>query len=321
MTAVRRHLPALAGAAVFLLLLGGAAVRYDGFLSLATLVNLLGDNSFLGIAAVGLTLVILSGGIDLSVGAVMGLATVLIGALMMDHDWPAPLAMLAAVGAGAGIGAGSGCLIHFGGLKPFIATLAAMFVARGLAFLITLESMTIDDELHTRWATFALPAGGGAYLPLTAIAFLCVAAAGTFVLVLRPLGRYCYALGGNEEAARLMGVPVGRTKVCVYGLSGGCAALAGCVLTLYAPSGDPTAGIGMELDAIASVVIGGTLLTGGVGSVPGTVIGVLTIGLIVTIVKNNESLSSGMTKVAIGGLLLGFVGLQRGLARWGGQGK
>jgi simple sugar transport system permease protein len=281
------------------------------------ILNLLGDNSYLGIAAVGMTFVIVSGGIDLSVGAVMGLATVVVASLIGRAGLGAPGAYVAAVCAGAVVGCASGCLIEYAGLRPFIATLAMMFMARGIAFLLSLEAMPIENALHTRLAMWAVRFGdGGAALALPAIVLLVVVAAGSFGGALVPLGRYVYAIGGAEEAARMIGLPVARTKVAVYALSGACASLGGVVLTLYSPSGDATAGTGLELDAIAAAVVGGTLLTGGVGSAMGTLVGVLTIGLITTIVKDNEGLSSGWTRVATGCLLLLFVGLQRGLARW-----
>ncbi len=311
----RRHIPAFAGAALFAAMFAAASLRYDHFFTPATFLNLLGDNSFLGIVAVGMTFVILSGGIDLSVGAVVGLATVVTATLITDYHWRVAPAFAAAIALGTLIGAGSGCLIHFAGLRPFIATLAAMFLARGLAFILHLEAVAIDDDTHTRVASVALHFAGATKLPVTAIIFLTTIVLGTYVAVFTSFGRSAYALGGSEEAALLMGVAIDRAKIGLYALSGGLAALGGVVLTLYAPSGDPSAGVGMELDAIAAVVIGGTLLTGGVGSIPGTLVGVLTTGLIVTIVKNNESLSAGTTRVAIAALLLAFVALQRALTR------
>lgn len=319
---LRRHFAVVAGLLLFIALFGGASARYPGFFGAAMVFNLLGDNSYLGIAAVGMTFVILSGGIDLSVGAVVGLATVLVAVLLGRAGLPAPIAYTAAVGAGAAAGCASGCLIEFAGLKPFIATLSMMFMARGIAFLVGLEAVPIDDAVHSRLAMWAVRLGDGSVaLTLPAVVFLAVVLVGSLVAGFVPLGRYVYAIGGAEESARLMGVPVARTKVAVYTLSGACAGLAGVVLTLYSPSGDATAGVGLELDAIAAAVVGGTLLTGGVGSVAGTLIGVLTIGLITTIVKDNEGLSSGWTRVATGCLLLAFVGLQRVLARWASRGE
>lgn len=306
-----------AGPALLLALYAAAAVRYHdrNFLSLRTFTNLLSDNARLGIIAAGMTLVIVSGGIDLSVGAVMGLSSIATAALIEHHAWPAPIAMAAAVALGAGVGAGSGAVIRSTGLRPFIVTLAAMFAARGLAFIVSLESIGIGQPLHGRIASWGIPLGGPAAISIGALAFLAVALAAGLVLARTPFGLTLRATGDNEEAARLAGLRVGRAKVLVYAISGACAGLAGVVLTLYQSSGSHLEGVGMELDAIAAVVIGGTLLTGGAGSVFGTVVGVLIIGLVLLCVTTYEgNLTSGLTKVLIGALLLAFATLQRALA-------
>jgi simple sugar transport system permease protein len=318
MSIPRRHRPLLASLLVFVGLYAVAALRYrdEGFFSLQVFLNLLIDNSFLGIVAVGMTFVILSGGIDLSVGAAMSLSSVVVGVLIMDCHFPPLLAMPAALVLGALLGAAMGCVIHFAGIKPFIVTLAGMFFARGLGFLIHLESINIDHPQHLDLQMLAVPLGGLNMLPITAILFLIVVLVGAYIARYTAFGRAVYAVGGNEEAALLMGLPIGCAKIGVYALSGFCAALAGCVLTLYLSSGSHIEGIALELDAIAAVVIGGTLLTGGVGSVLGTLIGVLIIGIVITVITTYEGVfSSGSTKVAIGVLLLAFVLLQRGLTR------
>ena len=311
MNFLRKHITVLAGALVYVLLYAVAAVRYDGFLSLPIFINFLSNNAVLGIVAVGMTFVILSGGIDLSVGAVMSFSSVLIGVLIMEHHWSVFAAMGAALVCGTVLGALMGLIIQKTGIKPFIVTLAGMFFVRGLAFLIHLESIAISDARHT---AIALTRVGG--LPLTALLFLSFVAVGWYVAVLTPFGRNVYALGGGEEAALLMGLPVAGTRIAVYAVSGFCAAFAGAALTFYLSSGSHLEGVGMELDAIATVVIGGTLLAGGVGSVFGTLIGVLMLGLILTAITTYEGMmSSGMTRVAIGALLLAFVLLQKVLTR------
>jgi ribose/xylose/arabinose/galactoside ABC-type transport system permease subunit len=318
MTIPRRHRPLLASVLVFVMLYAVAAIRYrdESFFTLQVFINFLVDNSFLGIVAVGMTFVILSGGIDLSVGAGMSLSSIVVGVLIMDCGWPPVLAMPAALLLGALLGAGMGCVIHYAGIKPFIVTLAGMFFARGLGFLIHLESINIDHPQHRSLQMVAIPLWGYHELPITAIVFLLVVLIGAYVARYTTFGRAVYAVGGNEEAALLMGLPIGRTKIAIYALSGFCAALAGCVLTLYLSSGSHIEGVALELDAIAAVVIGGTLLTGGVGSVFGTLIGVLIIGIVITVITTYEGVySSGLTKVAIGGLLLVFVLLQRVLTR------
>ncbi|MBU0639810.1 MAG: sugar ABC transporter permease YjfF [Planctomycetes bacterium] len=310
-----RYRPLLASVLVLVLLYATAALRFgdQGFFTLQVFVNLLVDNSFLGIVAVGMTFVILSGGIDLSVGAIMSLASVLIGVLIMEYHWPPLLAIMAALLLGTLIGGGMGAVIHFVGIKPFIVTLAGMFFARGLGFIIHLESIGISHPAHARITALGIPLGTAGFLPITALVLLVVVIGGAYVAAYTPFGRAVYALGGSEETALLMGLPVGRTKIMVYGLSGFCAALAGAVLTFYLSSGTHIEGIGLELDAIAAVVIGGTLLTGGVGSVFGTLVGVLIVGIILNVITTYAAydFSSGLTKVLIGILLLAFVLLQR----------
>ena len=337
----RKHIPLLATVAVFVVLYAvGAMLYYDeNFLSLQVFVNLFGDNSFLGIVAVGMTFVILSGGIDLSVGSVVALSSIMMALLM---DWwmkplllgdliglrpdvallvpvaPAVTFLLASVvvlAAGTAFGLGMGCVVRWFGLPPFIVTLAGMFLARGLGFMLHIESVPIKNAFYsaaTKWG-LAVP---GARVPATAFVFLAILAAGIWLSTRTVFGRNVYALGGSEEAALLMGVPAGRTKVLVYGLSGFCSALAGIVFTLYSSGGDPSACVGMELDAIAAVVVGGTLLTGGVGYVAGTLVGVLIFGIIQTGI-NFQGLNSWWTRVAIGFLLFLFILLQKLFARPG----
>jgi galactofuranose transport system permease protein len=311
MNFLRKHITVLAGALVYVLLYALASARYDGFLSLPVFTNFLSNNAVLGIVAVGMTFVILSGGIDLSVGAVMSFSSVLIGVLLMDLHWNVFAAIGLSLVCGTTLGALMGLAIHTTGIKPFIVTLAGMFFVRGLAFIIHLESIAISEPRHTALAITRLGP-----LPLTALLFLGFVAAGWYVLVFTPFGRNVYALGGGEEAALLMGLPVKRTRIAVYAVSGFCASFAGAALTFYLSSGSHLEGVGMELDAIATVVIGGTLLTGGVGSMFGTLIGVLMLGLILTSITTYEGMmSSGMTRVAIGSLLLAFVLLQKVLTK------
>jgi simple sugar transport system permease protein len=308
---LRKHITVMAGLVAYVVLYAIAAARYDGFFSVLVFTNFLSNNAVLGIVAVGMTFVILSGGIDLSVGAVMSFSSVLIGVLIMDYHWHVLAAIGAAVLCGTALGAVMGTVIHKTGIKPFIVTLAGMFFVRGLAFIVHLESIAISDPHHTAIAVTRVGP-----LPMTAMLLLAFVAVGWFVAVFTPFGRSVYALGGSEEASLLMGLPVQRTKIAVYAVSGFCASFAGAVLTFYLSSGSHLEGVGMELDAIATVVIGGTLLAGGVGSVFGTLIGVLMLGLILTSITTYEGMtSSGMTRVAIGGLLLMFVLLQKLLMR------
>ena len=199
-------------------------------------------------------------------------------------------------------------------LQPFIVTLAGMFLARGACFLITTQSITINDPSFHALSGFHIDIHGASITAggLIAIATLLLA---IFVAHFTRFGRNVYAVGGNERSALLMGLPVARTKVGVYALSGFCSALGGVVFTLYVLSGYGLQGQGMELDAIAATVIGGTLLTGGVGYVIGSVFGVGILGTIQTLITFDGTLSSWWTRIVIGALLCAFCLLQRVIER------
>ena len=307
----QKHIPFVATTVVCLLLYVSAAFAYQGFFSGAVLVNLITDNSFLGIAAIGMTFVILSGGIDLSVGAVIGFTSILIATLIEKYHLSPLLSILLGLLLGSIFGAGMGCLIRFYGLPPFLVTLAGMFLARGLGFLIQLESIPITHPFYSGISNLSLRLGRGVELPLTALIYLFVVLLAFYLAQFTKLGRNIYAIGGSESSAVLMGLPVSSTIIRIYALSGFFAALAGMVYTFYTFSGNPTAGTGLELEAIAAVVVGGTLLSGGVGYVAGTLIGVLIFGIIQTAIMFQGTLSSWWTKIAIGLLLLFFILLQK----------
>jgi len=309
--AIQRNIPFLATVIVCLLLYFIAAMSYDGFASLRVLVNFFGDNSFLGVVALGLTFVILSGGIDLSVGAVIGLASVFLALALEKWNLHAALAIPIVLLVGALFGAAMGALIQCFALPPFLVTLGGMFFARGLAYLLSLESLPITKYLDAISSRIRIPLGEVIELPATAIIFLVTLTIAFVVAHFTRFGRNVYAIGGNEQSAVLMGLPVARTKIGVYALSGFCSALAGIVYCLYTQSGNPNAGMGLELDAIAAVVIGGTLLSGGVGYVAGTVVGVLIFGIIQTAIVFQGTLNSWWTKIVIGVLLLAFILLQK----------
>jgi len=299
---VKRYIPLLATIAVFVLITGAAALRYPGFLSVGMLVNLLRDNAVLGVVAVGMKFVILSGGIDLSVGAVVGFTSIAAATLVEKHHVPVLLAIPGLLALGTAFGAGMGWVIARFSLPPFLVTLAGMFLARGLGFVVSVESISLTNPffIQASGLPWALPA-----------LFVTILTIGGLVLAMRPLGRNIYAIGGNEASSLLMGLPVRRTKISVYAISGFCAALAGIGFSLYTSAGNASAATGLELDAIASVVIGGTLLSGGVGSVVGTFFGVLLLGVIQTAISFEGTLSSWWTKIVTGVLLMGFILLQR----------
>lgn len=306
-----RHVPLAVTIGLFVAMFAFGSASYTGFFSLQVGLNLLIDNAFLLVVAVGMTFVILAGGIDLSVGSVLALSTVVSADLVQLHHWNPWLAMAAVLAVGTAFGAVQGWLVHRFRLQPFIVTLAGMFLARGLCFLVSVDSISIDDATYVAISQAHLAVGGGAFLSVGAVIGLVVFAAGLYVAQSTRFGRNVYAVGGNEHSALLMGLPVARTVVGVYGLSGFCSALAGVVFTFYMLSGYALHAMGLELDAIAAVVIGGTQLAGGLGYVAGTLFGVLILGTIQTLISFDGTLSSWWMRIFIGGLLLVFCLLQR----------
>jgi len=307
----RKYVPLLVTIALFCAMGVAGSVAYTGFFSAQVFLNLLIDNAFLCIVAVGLTFVILSGGIDLSVGSVIALTTMVSAALVERHDWsPAAVIPLVLV-MGTALGGLMGLLIERFRLQPFIVTLAGMFLARGLCYLISIDSISMSNPFYSAVSQARIPVWGEASLSIGAVIALVVVAAGCLVAHYTQFGRTVYAIGGNEQSAILMGLPVRSTLVGVYALSGFCSALAGVVFTFYMLSGYGLHAVGLELDAIAAVVIGGTLLSGGVGYVFGTLFGVLMLGMIQTLIMFDGNLSSWWTRIAIGGLLFAFCLLQR----------
>lgn len=308
----RRYLPVLGTFVVLALMLIVGGTRYENFLTPAVISNLFINNAHLIVLAVGMTFVILTGGIDLSVGSVLALSTVITAALL-QAGWPVGVVIPLAVLAGTVIGLAHGVMIHYFQVQPFVATLAGMFLARGLCFLIAPESIAIDNPAFIELSTWVQIFGQWRMTSSVLIALI-VVGLGFLVLHFTRFGRTVYAIGGGEQSALLMGLPVARTKVLAYVVSGTCAGLGGLLFAMAFRSGYSLTGVGMELDAIAAVVIGGTLLTGGTGFVLGSVLGVLVLGLIQTIITFEGTLSSWWTKIVIGVLLLIFVLLQRVLS-------
>jgi galactofuranose transport system permease protein len=313
-----RTLPIVATIVLFAALFGFGSVMYTGFFSMQVLTGLFVDNAFLLIVAIGMTFVIVAGGIDLSVGAVVALTTILCAVGAEWLHWPIWVIVPIVLAFGALYGAAMGALIHFFRLQPFIITLAGMFLARGACFLITTESITINEPTFHAVAALNIPVGGGS-LNAGALVGIATLVAAIFIAHFTRFGRNVYAIGGNERSALLMGLPVARTKVAVYALSGFCSALGGVVFTLYVLSGYGLQAQGMELDAIAATVIGGTLLTGGVGYVIGSLFGVGILGTIQTLITFDGTLSSWWTRIVIGALLCVFCLLQRVIERHAGR--
>ena len=286
-----RRLGTLAGLLGLCLLLW---ILTPHFLTLSNLLNVLEQTSINAVIAVGMTFVILSGGIDLSVGSLLALSGVVM-ATCLEAGWPTPLAILVGVGVGCAFGALNGVAIAWGRLPPFIATLGMMSIARGCALLFTEGRPVSGFEEGFRSLATARLLGIPAPVAITAAVY----GAGRFVLSSTRFGRYVYAMGGNEEATRLSGVNVRLHKTLVYGVSGLTSAVAAVLLTARLNSAQPIAGIMYELDAIAAVVIGGTSLAGGEGGVGGTLIGALIMGVL----RNGLNLlgvSSFLQQVVIG---------------------
>lgn len=308
-------LPTLAALVIFVGMLVYGEVTYGRILQANTVSNLLINNAHLIILAVGMTFVILSGGIDLSVGAVIAFSSV--AGVMLTHtglnDW---LVVLVMVGIGTMFGLASGVLIHYFDVQPFIATLAMMFLARGLASSLSTEPERLDDDsairsLATPWKIIDGERVDDLVLtPGVVIAFAVVVVA-VFVLHRTRTGRTVYAIGNSEPSARLMGLPVTATKIRVYVISGTLAGVAAVVYTARLGSAQNITGIGWELDAIAAVVIGGTLLTGGAGFVLGSVVGALVLGLMNVLITRDGTIPPEATTIITGGILLIFVLLQR----------
>ncbi|MCX5495516.1 sugar ABC transporter permease YjfF [Kaistia dalseonensis] len=303
--------PLMATVIIFAIAYAAAVMQFPGLLSTRVLGNFLTDNAFLGITAVGMTFVILSGGIDLSVGAVIGFTGVLVAVLISSLGLHPLVAFAIALVVAALFGAAMGFAIHYLQVPAFIVTLAGMFLARGGASVITQDSVPINHAFYSYLSSLYFRLPGGGRLSFVGLLMVAVFIVGAIVAHRTRFGSYVYALGGNTTSASLMGVPVARTTIQIYMLSSVLAGLAGIVFSLYTSAGYPLAAVGVELDAIGAVVIGGTLLTGGYGFVFGTFVGVMLLGLVQTYIIFDGTLSSWWTKIVIGFLLFLFIVLQR----------
>ncbi len=308
---------------IFLIIYAYGAVRYGskGFTTLRTFVNMFINNSYYGISAVGMTMVLITGGIDLSVAAVASLTGMIIAygtGVMGIH--PA-ICILFSFVIGIGLGLLMGFTIHYLNVPAFITTLTGMFLARGVCSLISRESLTIAHPFIDALAGFKIyfkhyvdgewvKIKPITFINLNFIMFIVMILIGYFILQRTRFGRNVYAIGGNEHSAKLMGLPVGRTKVLVYGFNGFCSVLAGVAYALNVKSGWNLSLQGGEMEAISAAVIGGTLLTGGVGNMLGTLVGVLLKSVIPTLITFNGNLLSWWGKIATGGLLLLFISIQ-----------
>ncbi len=303
--------PLLTTVTIFILvyLIGGQL--YPAMRNPQVFFNLFINDGSLLLTSIGMTLVILTGGIDLSVGGVIALTTAASAALLKAGVSPAVVIPLMAV-MGVVFGFSLGCIIQFLKVQPFIATLMGLFFARGMAYIISLSSVTISNSFYKFLALtpIYIPFVPDAYIYISTLVGPLMLLVAIYLTYFTTFGRTIYAIGNNEQSAMLMGLPVVRTKIIVYSFSGLCSALAGIVFSISLLAGYGQFATGMELDAIASVVMGGTSLSGGIGTVTGTLFGVLIHGIIVSILQFNGTLSSWWTRIGVGVLTLIFIGIQ-----------
>lgn len=309
--------PTIAAIVLLAALLIGGQIVYGKIFAWNTMSSLLDNNAYLVILAVGMTFTILTGGIDLSVGAVLAFSSVA-GVLMLQAGVPVVVVMPTIVLMGTAFGLLSGILVRYFNFQPFIATLSTMFLARGLASILSIEPVRVDPDssmmaLSARIVLIDGPKRNDFYISLNILIALAVIVAGYFLLHRTRFGRTVYALGGNAQSAELMGLPAGRSTVWVYVVSGTCAGLAGLVYTTTVGNAQNITGVGWELDAIAATVIGGTLLTGGAGYVLGSVTGVFVLGVLKLLITRDGSVPAAATTIITGAILLIFVLLQRAI--------
>lgn len=323
----RKFLPLSATILLFILAYAFGAISYEGMRDPQVLISLFIITPFLLISAVGETFVVISGGIDLSVSGVVAL-TATASAALLHAGWNPWLVMGLMLIMGMAIGAVMGGFISFMKVQPFIATLAGMWFARGMCYIISDSEIRIYDPLYKLLAGTKILIPGfadpvtqkGLFVTPLVVLSVSVFLIALFIAHYTRFGRTVYAIGGNnganEQAAKLMGLPVDRTKMMVYVFNGLCSALAGIAYSIYVGSGHGTHATGFEMTVIASVVIGGIMLTGGEGYLFGTVFGVLITALIQTLIQFNGRLSSWWTSIAVGVLTLVFIGVQSLLSQW-----
>lgn len=291
-----------------------AAVKYPRFLTYGNISNVFLQNSMLGLIAVGMTFVILTGGIDLSVGAVIALCSVLSATVSSTGNLLAMVGLPVVVGILFGLC--NGLIVAKLKIAPFISSLGMMMAARGISLVMTNGvSLPVDAAVRERFALLS----GSTFLmiPLPVWIFFVVLGIGAYILRKRKFGRYVYAVGGNEEAAKMMGLQPDKIKILVYTISGLLAGMAGVILASRLSSGQPVACDGWEMNAIAAVAIGGTKLSGGRGSLSGTFVGVMILGVISNMINLQGSLNSWWQFIITGLLLLVVVMIQSRMDKQG----
>ena len=305
-----RYLPLVATIAVFAALFITGGLLYKNFFSTLVLGHLLADNAFIIIAAIGVTFVIISGGIDLSIGSMIGF----VGVVMANADiagWDPVVVIVLVLLFGLLYGAFQGFIIDFCDIQPFIATLSGLFLLRGACFMVNLNSVPLRNYFVSWFNNIYLDLPGGGFLTGGALVMLAMLAIAILIAHYTRFGTNVYAIGGDKTSAILMGVPIRRTTVMIYALAGFYSAMAGVIYAMNTSSGYPLAGNTLELSAIAAAVLGGTMLTGGIGLVFGTLFGGMILALISTIIIFNGSLNGAWIMIATGFLLFVFIVIQR----------
>ncbi len=315
---------------LILVLIGGIifSPRRHGhilFLAPDNIANIVRSISETGILALGMTFVIIAAGIDLSVGAVLGLGSVLTATLLINEGWGIASTLIVVLIAGTLFGLAQGAISTRLRIQAFIVTLAGLQAARGLALIASdnqFINITYGEGPNNAPPGFAILGERlfGDTFPVATLVFLLLAAVATFVLNNTRYGRYVFAVGGNERAARLSGIPVEWVKISVYGLSGLCAAVAGIVHAGQFSFGSPNDGSGYELTAIAAVVIGGTDLFGGAGTMTGTIAGAVMLGALANILQLND-VSAAMQLLATGAIIVLAAALQTFVGSGGGRSR
>lgn len=289
------------------------ANMYDRFGSISTILNLFNDNAYLIVVAVGMTFVLLTGGIDISVASTLAFTGVF-SAFLLEKGWSAGVVIPLVLAIGAFVGYLQGYVIHTFNIAPFLVTLAGQFLMRGMCAVVSTVSIPINNEFYEAAAlskiSFVLESGARPKLYYYVFVALFVVFVAWYVLKFTRYGRAVFAVGSNELSAQYMGLNIKSVKIGVYAISGFCAALGGVLFSFYTLAGYSLQNMGLELDAISSAVIGGTLLTGGVGTVIGSLFGVLIQGIIQTIVTY-QNLNTWWTKVTIAAILCFFILIQR----------
>lgn len=316
----RRFIPISATALLVVLAYGIGAWNFEGMRNPQVFLNLFRNSSYYLISAIGMTFVILTGGIDLSVSGILVLTTVICASLLRDgaNPWMV-IGLVLAIG--MALGAIMGSFITYLKVQPFIATLAGMWFGKGMCFFISDNAINIDNPtfkilgqtkiLIPGLKELADQQGSPApYISIPVVVAFVLLMIAFYIAHYTRFGRTVYAIGGNQQSARLMGLPVNRTLMLVYTFNGLCSAMAGIAYALFVSSGHGLYAPGFELDVIASVVMGGTMLTGGSGYVIGTLFGVMVLAITQALIQFIGSLSSWWSRIVIGFLMLVFIGVQ-----------